>query len=190
MKIIEWFKKQNKFKKFFLLSLLPYTVMLIMSVYSAIFGYENFVSGENGLNAAWHWMNDHVFSPWLNGFNWIHLLFLIIVPYQFLYILKLRHIGKPFKLQTTGKTVAEVFFVLSLIPLIFILVFAIIAGLSEAGVNNSWFGVNMIYGIEAFWHTLWFGIAILSLFPIIPVCTIYQVVYVIVKIVEKKRRGD
>ncbi|MDR2532609.1 MAG: hypothetical protein LBC82_07185 [Oscillospiraceae bacterium] len=227
-KLLGYIKKQSKFKKFFLLSLLPYAIIIVICLVVAIFGYEEpHWRREYGLTAVYEWLSIYLFDAWLQVPNRIHLLFLIIVPYQMLYILKLRHIGKPdhpakegneldkienikrketklFKIfgvtiskvegdapirpKTKGQTAAKVIFVLSFIPHMFILLFSIPAGMSETGVNTGLFGsVNMVYGMEAFLHDLSWGIAVLIVVPILPICVIYQIIYIIVKIIEKKK---
>ena len=206
MRFFKWFWRQNKYKKIFFLSLLPYIVILICCVFVAVFGYEwsQFYEREYGERAVRIWLDMYLFDWWFSLFGWIHLLFLTIVPYQILYLLKLRYIGKPkpkiiepekpenierketklFKIfgitvskvegsspplkkkKTAGQIAEKVFLVLSFLPFIYLLFM-----LLESGIGNS------------FYYILLFALFV----PIFPVCVIYQIIYLIVKITEKRK---
>ena len=85
------------------------------------------------------------------------------------------------------KKTYKVIFIISFIPYFLL----IIAGIwcSIMGFTHL-FGA-IAYGIEALKDTIVFYGIVFSIFiPIIPVCFLYQIIYVIKKLINKKRRGN
>jgi hypothetical protein len=190
-------KKLNIPKVLFLLSLTPYVAILIVLLVVAFTGYayDETITRHNetvyGFNAMYVWI-DVMYHGYFyfHNLNFRHFIFISLVVYQFVYLLKLRKI----KIKTTNnETVklnennvtqkrlgkkSKIFLWVSLLPYAYIFVFAIISSFMGMG----FFG-NRSYGFDGFIAGLF--IAPFTIIPILLICIIYQIIYLVLKRIEK-----
>ena len=81
--------------------------------------------------------------------------------------------------------VAKVFLWISILPYAYIIIHSVISAFVGGGT-----GFKTSYGVEAFLSTLVvLALYLTVLIPILPVCLIYQVIYIIVKIIIKRKKS-
>ena len=85
------------------------------------------------------------------------------------------------------KIVTQSFLIISFLPHVLLLIIAAAIGIFQLPIPTSFLSGSAYYGVDAFWHVLGWGAMALCIIPILPVCTIYQIVYIIVKITEKRK---
>ena len=80
----------------------------------------------------------------------------------------------------------KVLFIISFLPYVVLILISIYY--SIFGYNSGlMFSSPIIYGIEAFGQSLFWNSLTLCFIPILPIVLIYQIVYVIIKVVKKNK---
>ena len=157
--------KEKLLKIIFILSFIPYLVIVGTIVYGTIFGIYS-VNGVdvNGLEK---------FTYYLGNAYW-YGIYIPIIPacltYQMCYI---------------NRKNPRIMFLCSFIPCAFILFMGIIDSIFGVSILSS---VNMSYGFEGFQLGVVIGFMIYcTIYPIIPVCMFFQLGCIIYQAIKKKK---
>ncbi|MCL1866709.1 MAG: hypothetical protein FWF82_04800 [Oscillospiraceae bacterium] len=189
-------KKLNNYKIAFLFSLVPCVVFLFVVTVVAISGYGyNMGRHAYGMVAVGNWLGN-IGDYWFD-FNIRHIIIFTCLIYQTTYILALRSLPYKENHQTgigvksnrkTGKA-AKIFLWLSFVPYAFVILMSICSAIFGTREWAALFGEGrLIYGFEALQQDIFLLTAALTIvFPVIPICLVYQIVYLTVKIVKKRK---
>lgn len=125
-----------------------------------------------------YYVKDYVFSPF-------GVLLLLCVIWDYGYFLM--WLSRKRKKTINGIAIwYHVVFALSLLPYLFIIETAIHSYF--AGINTGWWASNIEYGWNAVKYVIfWYGL-FLTAFPVLPICLVIQIVYVIQCISARKAR--
>lgn len=184
--------KKYKIKRIlFYISLIPYAYTIIMSLYSAIFGFEGFHSTYYGLKGALEFLNDFYFNNIV--FSWKVWILILLICYQIYYLLTLRK-GKK---ETVSReenankekrfSIKKILFIISIMCWIIYFLSGIYAFFFGSNTGGGLFSHTMEYGIDALVNTLFWNLLTFSVIPVLPITLIYIIVFLIVKYKEKKK---
>ena len=162
-------KKNIVFKIILVLSFAPYAFALIYGIYSAFAGF-NIIYGFN------------VFFSVAILVLWI-LCSIPVVPvcliYQTAYLLNF--LIEKYNIEAeTLNIIKKIILLISFLPCAVVLIY---------GIYSAFIGFSDIrhtfYGINAFWYAVVEEIEYLCLYPVIPPCLAYQIIYLISFIIKK-----
>lgn len=184
-------QKVNKYEVVFLISLIPYILLVFKLLGVAIFGYGyNLGDTAYGIVAIGEWFN-YFFSEYWVVFKIkpLHILFICCLIYQIIYFIKLRHISNKkheSKDQIKKYDKTKIIFILSFIPYIVLILFTIYSAIF--GFRYSFFTTStVVYGIEAIKAIMLFYGVGFCIIPVFPTCIVYQIIYLVL---NKKRKKN
>lgn len=87
------------------------------------------------------------------------------------------------KKNKAKKTISKILLLISLTPYIFLLGYGVYSMVFGFGFLGSY-----TYGLEAFADSIFIMGVILCIYPVIPLCAIYQLIYFIVNLIKNKHK--
>lgn len=181
----------------FYITLIPYVAFVIMCIYYAVAGYDDFIRGSvYGIDAAWGFMVEifaNVMFIFLKPIEFC--LFFLWIGYQIYYFITYMKNKKESIIgnQQSDKNNHEEIGVKQILYYVSILCWAIYFA---SGIFAFAFGSNTggglldstrEYGIDALTHTLFWNLLTFSIIPILPISLLYIIIYLIVKKREGKK---
>lgn len=194
---------ENKTKKIYKnillgIALLPYIIIIVMSLYSSIAGHESYGRVYYGFDAIGNYLGD-LFNDWINLFvtfpiNLIAIPIIVFwIGYQIYYFITFKRIRKENKteIKENHRNISKK---INVRKIIFYICIACWCMYLASGVFAFFFGYeegifykHMIYGMDALISTyFWFGIALLII-PVLPISLLYIIIYVIANKRKKKK---
>ena len=86
------------------------------------------------------------------------------------------------------KVVFKVLFLISFIPIIYSLIISIIAMFEGTYPGLCFFSCTRIYGFKAFTNEMFLYLMFFTMYGILPICIIYQIIFLIKYFKNKNRR--
>lgn len=157
-------------KKFLYLSSIPFICLLVVGIFNMIFGYSFEGITYKGGNALYYMFGD-IFPDNIV----LTIICLASYIYQITYFLYFSNIKNSIKKE---------FLIASFTPYVFIIVLGIISIFN--GYKMGLFYTYYVYGLSALIASILQSVLILCVFPILPACTIYMVMYLIYFIRKRK----
>lgn len=179
--------KKTGIKKVLLyISALPYVYCAVMSLYHAIFGYSYpwsaYLEDDYGIDGAlaflgefWALIYDSIISLLLLG---------LCIAYQIYYFINLKtKREKNEKIEKHKVNIKKILFYIAITSWIIYFMTGVHAFF--AGAKDGLFSDNIVYGIEATQIALTWNLLAFTYFPILPISSIYIIIYLLMKYREK-----
>ena len=196
---------ENKTKKYIKnillgIALLPYMIIIVMSLYSSITGHESYGRVYYGFDAIGNYLGD-LFNDWINLFvtfpiNLIAIPIIVLwIGYKIYYFITFKRIQKENKteIKENNRNISKkinfkkIIFYICITCWCIYLASGIFAFFFGSPTGGGLFNPVMEYGVDALVHTLVLNLIGFSIIPILPISLLYIIIYVIVNKRKKKK---
>ncbi len=165
-------------KVLFIVSLIPYVIIILIGIYFAIFGYhfDYINSTDYGLEA----MGDFLLGDVLFGIDFLWqkaICFALLIGYQIYYLLSKNREKQEKDTNKKKIRLGKIIFVISIIC--WMIYFAYAIGCFFWGYNTGIINMHRVYGLEAIREALLWNLIAFSLVPVLPISLIYIVIYLV-----------
>lgn len=184
-------KNKNIKDILFYITLVPYMVLVFMTIYYAISGYGyNLGNTAYGVLAVGNFLRD-VFSNVIGLFlNPLTLVIIILwISYQIYYFISYENNKKEInkynkennKKNAKNINLKKILFVISILCWIIYFASGIFAFFFGSNTGGGLFNSTVEYGMDAFLNTLFWNLILFSIIPILPISLLYIIFYIIIK---------